>query len=195
MLSHIYYAWIFFFDCGSRNCFLLTLLQWQHRKYNPLLCFVFFLWIWSNSPPSHTSRGRLSFAVVLTKSSALSGVVPVYQDAQISAETRTKQNKKNSRYHNGWHCWSKRLQRIWILLQRGVFLQSDWKGPAGISIITLIPWYQVEDGAGTGSFYLAWDWWLDWRVQQRRGKSSPPHREEKQCSTRLHIHYSKINLH
>lgn len=62
---------------------------------------------------------------------------------------------------------------------------------------SIIPRY-LDTRLKSGGFYLDRDGWLDWRVHRRRMRTScpPPRRGEgKQCSTRLHIHYSKINLH
>lgn len=182
----------------KQELFVITVPTVVASKDCRLLGFV--LCSWSNSVPLLISCGHVWFAVALTKA-RYSAVSPLITKKHRSLQSPAEGKKKHQR--SQWvitvkkkkNLKKKGLQRIWESLYKEVYSSNmnelERLCPAGISIISLRTWYQVEDEACTSSFYLAWDWWLDWGARQRRRKSSPPHQEEKQCSTRLHIHYSK----
>lgn len=181
----------------KQELFVITVPTVVASKDCRLLGFV--LCSWSNSLLLLISCGHVWFAVALTKA-RYSAVSPLITKKHRSLQSPAEGKKKKKHQRSQWvitffFFLKKGLQRIWESLYKEVYSSNmnelERLCPAGISIISLRTWYQVEDEACTSFFYLAWDWWLDWGARQRRRKSSPPHQEEKQCSTRLHIHYSK----
>ena len=137
------------------------------------------------------------------QSSTLGGVIPrslqSTDPCRSGAKTNEKKKKNPAEIIMAERCWNKGsrgyenppsqtcILAIWIRRR---------KGPTGISIVSLRPWYQVEDGACTSSFYLVWDWWLDWRAGREETRVlSLQHREEKAMFHKTTHSLLKINLH
>ena len=122
-----------------------------------------------------------------------------HRSLQKRGQNKWKKKKNPAEIIMAERCWNKGsrgyenppsqtcILAIWIRRR---------KGPTGISIVSLRPWYQVEDGACTSSFYLVWDWWLDWRAGREETRVlSLQHREEKAMFHKTTHSLLKINLH
>lgn len=124
------------------------------------------------------------------------GVIPDNQEAQISARRsrQNKTNKKSNRNHSRQALLKKRLQRI--LVQSGVFsqYQSVREGCALQGFPSSVSVLDIRLKTCAGSFYLLWDWWLDWRTKQRRQVLSSTPRGKAMFHKTTHS-LLRINLH